>query len=648
MSDATTVEWVCETQETRVEKMFDALNLDYEGLEEVKTAYEAGNKIEACKTLIAYYKEKAQKDNRPIDPPAPSDKTHSESEQILQDTFTFQNVTGTVPRQDNGALDWTHRGPNDDREWAFFLNRHGHLGTLLSAYRKTGNPAYVNRIDEHIREWVLVNPYPAEQTGDARWRGLETMARISQWANIFYSLANDDALTPATRILILSSIPDHAHYTQHFHAQGGNWLAMQMAALANGAIQWPEYKNASTWLNYATNTLMPEMEKQIYPDGPQKELASHYHGASLFAFQRYADLLADAGHEVPKMWQDGLEIMWNYWAYSMRPDGHGVLNNDSNLDFNRPRVLDAAKRYNRPDWTYIASNGQEGEKPSGLPSIMFAWAGQLIMRSGWDANAHWGVFDVGPWGIGHQHNDKLHLSVAAFGRDILVDAGRLYYKGDKWRNFICSTAAHNTLLMDGAGQNNDVKEFTEPLGANDFQITDTHDWARGAFTAGYKNTDGEAIHTRTVVYVRNQYWVVVDHVQTDRPRDIHGLWHFHPQCTVSIEGQTVASTDADQGNARIIPAGSTHWDIDIIKGQEEPFIQGWYSREYNKKAPSSCAIYKTRIDQSTTFAWVIKTEKGSVSEPQIEWVSSDNNSVTLKIEDKTLTIPIHNGSPMVQ
>ncbi|MBT5829839.1 MAG: alginate lyase family protein [Candidatus Latescibacteria bacterium] len=648
MSDATTIEWVCETQETRVDHMFDALNLDHQGLEHVKAAYEAGNKIDACQKLIDYYREKANATKQVMKPVSPSNDTHAAAEQILQDTFTFQDVTGTVPHQADGSLDWTHRGPNDDREWAYFLNRHNHLHILLSAYKKTGNPSYVNRINDHIHEWVQVNPYPNEHTGDPRWRGLETMSRINVWARIFYALAEDDALKPATRILILSSIPDHAHYTQNFHNPGGNWLAMQMCALANGGLQWPEYKNADEWIGYATRTLLPEMKRQIYPDGPQKELASHYHGASLSSFQRYADLFEKAGRDVPKMWYEGLENMWNYWAYSMRPDGHGVLNNDSNLDFNRPRLLQVAPRYKRPDWAYIASNGQEGEQPNGSPSIMFPWAGQLIMRSGWDANAHWAMFDVGPWGIGHQHNDKLHLSVAAFGRDILVDAGRLYYKRDKWRDFIRSTAAHNTLLIDGKVQDADVKEVTEPLAEDVYQITDNFDYARGSFTAGYIDLDGKATHTRAMVYVRNKFWVVVDRMTTDRPRSIQGLWHYHPDCTVEIDGTTVTSTDTDKGNVRITPIGDTHWDIEMTQGQEEPFIQGWYSREYNHKAASPCVTYRTNIDGDAIFAWVITPGKGIVPNVNTELLAVDAVGVTVKVDEITVHIPIKNGQATVK
>jgi len=650
MDAAHTVEWVCTEHADVVDRLFDALDLNREELSEVRSAYEAGDRVLACEVLLDFYNKKAKTSGRLINPVTPGNGTHLEAEQILNDTFTFQNVMGTVPKQADGSLDWTHRGPNDDREWAYFLNRHGYLGTLLSAYQKTGNRSYVERIDAHIREWVLVNDYPGEQTGDPRWRGLETKSRISMWARIFYGLAEDAALKPATRILILSSIPDHAHYTQHFHHTGGNWLAMQMFALANGAIAWPEYKDADTWLNYATQTLMPEMERQIYLDGPQKELASHYHGASLSAFQSYADLFERSGHDVPVEWRDGLECMWNYWAYSMRPDGHGVLNNDSNLDYNRPRVLNAASQYDRPDWKYIASNGAEGERPDGLPSVIFPWAGQLISRSAWDADAHWSFFDIGPWGIGHQHNDKLHLSVSAYGRDILVDAGRLYYKRDKWRNFIQSTAAHNTLLIDGRVQQGDVKEVTEPLADNTYQITEAFDYARSSFEAGYIDLEGKATHTRSVMYVRDKYWIVVDRVETDRPRTIQALWHFHPECTVVANGSSVASTDANAGNVGITP--TRDWDVEFIKGQEEPTIQGWYSREYNQKAPSTCAVYTTQIEGDATFAWVIVPGKGDVPGVRAELTEVKVDRMKMRVwvrdDDTLIELPLQGGKPKIQ
>src|SRR5690606_37873594 len=98
-------------------------------------------------------------------------------------------------------------------------------------------------------------------------------------------------------------------------------------------------------------------------------------------------------------------------------------------------ILQGAQKFNKPDWEYIATNGSSGTKPRGNPSYLSPWAGHLISRSGYDFNAHWSFFDLGPWGSGHQHNDKLHLSISAFGKDFLVDAGRFAYTGEVAEKF---------------------------------------------------------------------------------------------------------------------------------------------------------------------------------------------------------------------
>ena len=273
----TSVEWVCENHSERVERLFNSLDLNRDALPEVREKWAAGDRVGACEALIAYYKVRAQALAFAPVSVQPGDGTDPAAEKVLADTFIFQRVEGRAPRQANGALDWTYRGPNDDREWAFFLNRHGHLGILMRAYQRTGNRAYVQGIDRHLREWVLVNPYPGEKTGEPQWRGLETHSRVGVWGRIFYSLMDDEALTPAARILMLSAMPDHAHYLRHFHSRGGNWIAMELNALTRAAVYWPEFKDAEGWLDYAVDRLSPEMGKQVYPDGAQKELASGYH-----------------------------------------------------------------------------------------------------------------------------------------------------------------------------------------------------------------------------------------------------------------------------------------------------------------------------------------------------------------------------------
>ena len=641
-----TIDWVVEEQSDRVNALFEALDLKRDGLGDVAEAWGAGDKVAACRALLDHYGKSKQAKRWGRDPVETGEDTTAAAEAILRDEYTFQNVTGTPTRKADGSLDWTYRGPNDDAEWAFFLNRHGHIRALLHAYRKTGNERYIDRVDSDTREWVIVNPYGWERTSDPRWRGLETMARIGVWSHLFYNSIGDDHIQDGTRILLLSSIPEHAHYTQHYHNTWGNWLAMQMCSLSLAGLAFPEFRDQEAWLAYSYHSLLPQMERQIYPDGAQKELSSHYHGATLNAFQAFADLYEQADQRLPDSWYEGLERMWNYWAYSMRPDGHGVLNNDSNLDYNRPKLLQTYEQYGRPDWAYIASNGAEGDRPTGLASRIFTWSGQLISRSGWDADAHWSVFDVGPWGIGHQHQDKLHLSVSAFGQDFLVDAGRLYYKRDDWRDWIQGTMAHNTLIVDGCEQKADVLEVDEPIDADSYAMNASFDYARSAFTAGYKGLEGEAVHRRAVMYVKGVAWIAVDQVESDREREVETLWHFHPDVTVQLEDR-VAIGRHEVGSMAVHPIGGWSGHARTVEGQEPPDIQGWYSREYNQKDPATCAIYGGKSD-GQVMGWVIVPSKEGNVDAEIQLEEEDGVVSVLGVisgRQVEARIPIVEGEP---
>jgi hypothetical protein len=262
------------------------------------------------------------------------------------------------------------------------------------------------------------------------------------------------------------------------------------------------------------------------------------------------------------------------------------------------------------------------------------------MRNGWEAPAHWSLFDTGPYGTGHQHRDKLHLSVTAFGKDLLVDGGRYthrdYFSFDPtiWRGYFRSTFSHNTILIDGNGQKMGALRAGAALEAGtDYVHTPEYDYASGSFDDGYENVEGRVVHRRSVLYLRDRYWVVLDQVETDRPRDLQVLWHYAPSCEVILEDQQAVSTNTDGPNLRIVPAGTPNWDPRIIKGQEKPYIQGWYSADYGEKVPNPTLVYSTSIDQSATFAWVLVPKNGAV-EAVAAKIQEKNNEVIITITEE--------------
>ena len=610
------------------------LNLDLDGLKEVRTAYLDGNISLACKNLLDYYSKGNTSQYLRKDPVAITAKRDSEADSILQDIYTFYNQPDKINRDPDGHLNWKYHGPADDIEWAWALNRHYHLRVLLDAWLETGNPDYSRAMDFHIKDWLISSlPYPEKRSSTELWRGLEVSFRVKIWARIFYNLMRNEDLTPATRLLMLASLPEHAHYALNFHGQG-NWLTMEMSGLATVATAWKEFNGSPAWLAYTKETMTKSLMEQVYPDGVQTELTSSYHQVALDNFNQFRETLLQANEPLPEIFEEQIEKMWSYIAYTMRPDGYGLLNNDADLIYNRERIIRAANAFNRKDWLYIATNGKEGVRPEGQPSNFYPYAGHLTMRSSYEPEAQWAFFDIGPWGTGHQHNDKLHISVAAYGQDLLVDGGRFAYRGevaDKFRRYATGSFSHNVILIDGKGQAAGPALAKEPLSGDHFKITEDFDYAWGSFNR-FIDTDGECIHNRSVVYVRGKFWVVVDRIETDRPRKIETMWHWHPACNIKTEKKNIISTDNNSGNLEIIPVGAQLGTINQVKGQEKPVPQGWYSREYNSAVPSTTSIYSGNITGNSTFVWILYPFKSEPQAVKAKITSSDDNGVRLNVK----------------
>ncbi|SOE20783.1 Heparinase II/III-like protein [Spirosomataceae bacterium TFI 002] len=631
-----------------LEKTLLLLDLNKAGLEKVKLQYQSGNLGNACDELLAYYKNNGKVDylRKPV--PKVTNQIVAEADTTLKNVFFVQNVRGEVKYGKDGHRDWYFKGPNNDREWAWLSNRHTQLLGVYEAYLETGNPEYAIYIDEFLRDFIIKSmPYPAQKGGESIWRGLEVAARVKVWTKIFYGLQDCEYFSPATRLLMLTSLPDHAHYNRQFHSQN-NWLTMEITALATFATHFDEFKTADEWLAYSIETMVESMKGQIYPDGVQTELTSHYHNVSLLNFELLKTICDRLNKPLPDFYNKTIEQCYSYISHAVRPDGFRALNNDGDRGSDKALILKGAEIYNQPTWKYIVTNGQEGVKPSDGPSYFYPWAGHLFSRSDFSEKAHWSIFDVGPWGSGHQHNDKLHLSISAFGKDFLVDAGRFAYTGetaDKFRPYAKGSQGHNLVLIDHKGQAPGPKLATEPLSNQYFKISPEFDYASQSMS-DFGGIKGEVSHTRSLLYVRGEFWVVADRIKTTKPREIETLWHWHPQCSVEKDGSQVFGKN-ENGNLTILPVGNTDFDISFIKGQEKPEIQGWYSESYNIFEPNITSQYATKINGDKNFVWLIFPSQDRKENVRAELLSSTNNEVKLKVisdsETWFLTIPFENS-----
>jgi hypothetical protein len=255
---------------------------------------------------------------------------------------------------------------------------------------------------------------------------------------------------------------------------------------------------------------------------------------------------------------------------------------------------------------------------------------------------------MGPWGSGHQHNDKLHLSIAAYGRDLLVDAGRFAYTGEvarKFRPYARGSAGHNVILIDGKGQNPGPTHAREPLGKDTYKTANDFDYASNSFDS-FRDVEGKAKHMRSVFYVRGEFWVVVDRIITNRPREIAAMWHWHPSCRVERDGSMVKTANK-KGNLAVVPVSDQEFKIEFVKGQEEPEIQGWYSSEYNIFEPNITSFYRTETSGNTTLVWLLVPSEKKMPKLDAGIISEDDGGVTVEVKSQKqswqLTVPFRDS-----
>src|SRR4030095_10762653 len=133
----------------------------------------------------------------------------------------------------------------------------------------------------------------------------------------------------------------------------------------------------------------------------------------------------------------------------------------------------------------------------------------------------------------HAHADALSFELAAHGRTLLVDPGTFTYTGSKeLRDWFRGSTAHNTLTIDGEWSSlpNDTFSWKTTAGAvNRSWITHRRfDYVAGEHS-GYARLTNPGKHTRTLLFLKKDYWVMQDCVDASENHSFDLWFHFAPE-----------------------------------------------------------------------------------------------------------------------
>src|SRR5205085_2785832 len=363
------------------------------------------------------------------------------------------------------------------------------------------------------------------------------------------------ALTPSVFSRLLKFLYAHARHIETYlstYFSPNTHLTGEALGLFYLGTLLPEFKRAARWRKLGARILLEQLERHVNPDGVYFEHTTYYHRYTTDIYTHFL-LLAEANDEplpdeARRKLEAKLTALCDHLLYITRPDG---------------------------TTPYIGDDD----------------AGRLAPR-----DANYMLVDGGPHGAheincGHAHADAVAFGLAARGRTLLVDPGTYTYTGaGAWRDHFRRTQAHNTLTIDDESSSVPASPFRWQ------HTTDarTHRWlttARFDFFAaahdGYRRLALPATHSRSILFLKRDYWIVRDRVETSGAHKYDLAFHFAADAApvVSENDGCVREVNRETGGLELHvcaqPGGACHAAAD------------WVSPAYGARVPAP--LYKFSV-----------------------------------------------------
>jgi parallel beta-helix repeat protein len=482
-------------------------------------------------------------------------------------------------------IDWASR-PVADNEWVWQLNRMTFWDAMGKAYRQTGDEKYAREWASQLMDWVEKNP--RDEDHRYAWRSIETGIRGHRWTNSFHYFIDSPYFTPEVLLSFLAALHEHADFLMTQYSKGSNWALMEAEGLAFIAITFPEFKEADKWLNEAIRRLNTEIHRQVYADGHQRELAFGYHMGSIGWFLRTYKLAEMNGksHLFTDAYLSMIEKMAEVPMKLAFPDGTTPQFGDAwtgHPGQYYDRLEEWAAMFDRPDFQYIATEGQEGEKPAAT-AFAFPQSGLYSMRSSWDPEAICLVLKCGPNGGGHSQPDNGTFELYAGGRNLTPDSGSFIYSGDpEGRAWFRQSRVHQTLTLDGENIAYAPRLLL-------WQPGDKHD----LLVIENQNYEGLA-HRRAVIFFDHSFFILIDEAIGKAVGTLDLNFQLAPGPVRLDKKNLTATTQFDNGyNLQIRSLGQQGLRLEEAEGQ--------VSFVYTKKEPRAAFSFRKKLENPSSGA----------------------------------------------
>lgn len=369
------------------------------------------------------------------------------------------------------------------------------------------------------------------------------------------------------------------------------------ALLFAGALL--ETRASERWWTIGSRLLERELDEQILPDGGHFERSPMYHLQILEDLIDLQELSVASRRPLgpAAFLAERISAMAACARSLSHPDGEIALFNDSALGVARP-LTDVLALADRCLSTQDKRALERAPEPQ--PLTVFPQTGYAVIRDAASNSAL--IFDCGPLGPdynpGHGHCDVLSYELSLYGQRVVTDTGVSTYERGPERLYERSTAAHNTLRIDGKEQAEIWASFRvgrRPRVARiEGEEVSGFEVVRGAHF-GYEHRG--VTHSRAIVHTRENAWVVVDSVTGRGEHRIESFIHFHPSVVLTPASPDEPSGTSDAETLRTrwtLEFGGHRVQLATLGPGDFALAETNYSPEFGLRQPRRTVRWTTR------------------------------------------------------
>lgn len=424
---------------------------------------------------------------------------------LLEDEFLLINEAHQVDLKK-----WSV--PKASHLWNFNLHYFEYGVALAAAWKSSEDARYLECFKRLVRAWLNACPYA---DGDA-WHPYTVSLRLVNWLiciDLFGSaLSEDDAFMDA---LTKSMYVQYRHLliNQETHLRANHyWENLKTLLICAAAFgEQDVYRRVM-------RDFESQLDEQILPDGVHFERSLMYHKLVLEGMLRVWLAAEQVGYSLPESFLPKIQVMLNAMASLEKGMGKTPFFNDAadGIAKSCNQLVVACKRLFGMD----ADDSITAFPDAGYYKL---YDGDIAV-----------MFDAGEPGpsymLGHAHCDCLSFELSYKGEPVIVNSGTYAYQSEL-RPYFRSTAAHNTVMVDGEEQ---MECWGEHRVGRSYRDVEVAEFDASHITASM--VTASSVSVQRILTIGGDVLSVSDSVLDGGNAEVLSFIHMAPEaCSVKID-----------------------------------------------------------------------------------------------------------------